>query len=566
MTARMTTGMTTTGSGTTVTSDGWTARMRRWAPHAARTRIIGWVLLLVLLALAVLTLVTWRLMLRATDERMDITLNAEVYEFSTIVESGIDPETRAPFASVEDVLETVITYNLARPNEKFLGYVEGEYRFQSRIEAPVLLSEDRDFTELVGTVTEPTSGRYASAAGEVRYIAVPVTLAGDPRSAVAVVAYFADQERGAAHDTARLMLAVGGLTTLLAAGGAWVVAGRILRPVRDVAATAQGITETDLSRRISVEGRPADELTDLALSVNGMLDRLESGVAGQRRFLDDAGHELRTPITIVRGHLDVLDPADQADVRETVALVDDELDRMNRIVSDLLLLARAEQPEFVRPQPVDVAALTAVVFDKVRQLGDRTWVLETSARADALLDPQRVTQALVALADNAVRYTQPGDRIALGSQLTGGELRLWVTDAGPGIPAEERRRVFERFARGSAGARRSDGAGLGLSIVQAIALAHGGRAALDSMPGHGTTVTLVLPARLVAPDGHTGGSHALPPAQPTPAERAPADLASADPAPGEGRSAGPTAADSAARPGPTAVGAPVALLPRGGRP
>ena len=187
---------------------------------------------------------------------------------------------------------------------------------------------------------------------------------------------------------------VGGLTTLLAAGGAWVVAGRILRPVRDVAVTAQGITETDLSRRISVDGRPADELTDLALSVNAMLDRRESGVAGQRRFLDDAGHELRTPITIVRGHLDVLDPGDPADVRETVALVDDELDRMNRIVSDLLLLARAEQPEFVRPQPVDVAALTTVVFDNVRRLGDRDWVLETSARADALLDPQRVTQAL----------------------------------------------------------------------------------------------------------------------------------------------------------------------------
>ena len=137
----------------------------RWTPHAACTRIIGWVLLLVLLALAVVTLVTWRLLLRATDERMDITLGAEVYEFSTVVESGIDPQTRAPFISVTGVLETVITYDLARPNEKFLGYVEGEYRFQSRIEAPVLLSEDREFTELVGTVSETTAGRYDSEAG-----------------------------------------------------------------------------------------------------------------------------------------------------------------------------------------------------------------------------------------------------------------------------------------------------------------------------------------------------------------------------------------------------------------
>jgi signal transduction histidine kinase len=231
-----------------------------------------------------------------------------------------------------------------------------------------------------------------------------------------------------------------------------------------------------------------------------MLDRLEAGAAAQRRFLDDAGHELRTPITIVRGHLEVLDPTDQVDVRDTVALVDDELDRMNRIVSDLLLLARAEQPRFVRSQPVDVEALTGEVFDKVRRLGDRRWVLDTSARVDAVLDPQRVTQALVALADNAVRYTAPGDRISLGSQLSGGDLRFWISDTGPGVPVEDQARVFERFARGAAGAARSDGAGLGLSIVQAIAQAHDGSAVLDSVPGRGTTVTLVLPAHLAPPD------------------------------------------------------------------
>jgi two-component system, OmpR family, sensor kinase len=505
MTMTTTTTMTTAPRTTTMmttmtTAEPGSRRRRGWRPRAARTRIIGWVLLLVLVALGVLAFVTWRLLLRETDERMDLTLDAEVFEFRQIVESGNDPRTGEPFASVDDVLETVITYNLARPNEKFLGYVDGEYRFQSRIEAPVLLSEDPAFTRLVGSVEQTVRGQYESGAGEVRYLAVPVTLAGDPRSGVAVVAYFADQERDSAHHTARLMLGVGALTILLAAAGAWVVAGRVLRPVRDVAETAQGITERDLSGRIPVDGRPDDELTDLAVSVNAMLDRLESGAAAQRRFLDDAGHELRTPITIVRGHLEVLDPTDQIDVRDTVALVDDELDRMNRIVSDLLLLARAEQPQFVRPQPVDVEALTAAVFDTIRPLGDREWVLETSARMDAVLDPQRVTQALVALADNAVRYTAAGDRISLGSQLSGGELRFWVSDTGPGVPPEDQARVFERFARGAAGARRSDGAGLGLSIVQAIAQAHGGSAVLDSVPGRGTTVTVVLPAHVAPPE------------------------------------------------------------------
>ncbi|SDN44956.1 Signal transduction histidine kinase [Geodermatophilus siccatus] len=486
----------TTMAGTTTDAG---ARRRSRAPRAVRTRIIGWVLLLVLLALGIVTFVTWRLLIAATDERIDITLEAEIEEFRRILEGDVDPRTGEPFGSVEDVLQTLITYNLARPNEKFLGYVDGRYRYQSRIEAPVLLSRDDAFTREVGAVRDPTWGRYGSGAGEVRYLAVPVSLDGDPSRGVAVVAYFADQERQAADDAARLMLVVGAVTLLLAAGGAWVVAGRVLRPVRDVAATAHGITETDLSRRIPVDGRPPDELTDLAAAVNEMLDRLEAGSAAQRRFLDDAGHELRTPITIVRGHLEVLDPADPADVRETVALVDDELDRMNRIVSDLLLLARAEQPQFVRPQPVDVAALTAEVFDKVRRLGDRNWVLETAADVDAELDTQRVTQALVALADNAVRYTVPGDRISLGSQLSGGELRFWVSDTGPGVPEEEQARVFERFARGASGARRSDGAGLGLSVVRAIAVAHGGRAVLDSVPGRGTTVSLVLPARLAPP-------------------------------------------------------------------
>ena len=504
-------------------TDARTGTRRRWVPRAARTRIIGWVLLLVLLALAVVTFVTWRLLIRTIDERMEITLRSEVGEFRTIVESGVNPETGEPFENVDDVVRTLITYNLARPNEKFLGYVEGEYRFQSRLQADIVLGEDPAFARLAGSVDETTSGRYDSGAGEVHYLAIPVALDGDPRDAVAVVAYFADQERDAAHETARLMLLVGGVTVLLAAAGAWVVAGRILRPVRDVADPAQGITETDLSGRIPVDDTARDELADLARSVNAMLDRVESGAAAQRRFLDDAGHELRTPITIVRGHLEVLDPADPSDVRGTVALVDDELGRMNRIVSDLLLLARSEQPQFLTAHPVDVDALTADVFDKVRKLGDRGWALESAARVDVVLDPQRVTQALVALADNAVHYTAEGDRIGVGSALQAGELRFWVADTGPGIPEEERERVLERFARGSAGVRRSDGAGLGLSIVQAIARAHGGRVRIESIVGRGTTVSLLLPARVAGPEWDADATPDLPDdaAPPVRAETAP---------------------------------------------
>jgi signal transduction histidine kinase len=471
---------------------GW----RRLLPSAARTRIIGWVLLLVLMALAAVTLVTWRLLIQETDQRIGEALRIEVDEFAELTATGISPRTGLPFRTVDEVIGEAIAYNVVRPNEKFLGYVDGGYRTQSRQEpgAPEVLAGDAAFAALVATVDTPRTGHYESpAAGDVRYLAIPVTLQGDPARGVIVAAYLADAERASADTAARLMLVVGGVTVLGAAAAAWLVAGRILRPLRDVAATARTITDTDLSGRIPDAGE-RDELGDLARTVNAMLDRVESGVAAQRRFVDDAGHELRTPITIVRGHLEVLDPTDPDDVRATVALVDDELGRMNRMVSDLLLLARSEQPSFLHVEPVDVAELTADVVEKVERLGDRDWVLETAARVDARLDPQRVTQAVVALADNACRHTRPGDRIGLGSQLTGGRLRFWVSDAGAGVAAEERARIFERFARGSTAVPRSEGAGLGLSIVRAIAVAHGGTVLLDSVPGRGATFTLEIPA------------------------------------------------------------------------
>ena len=273
-----------------------------------------------------------------------------------------------PFASVDEVIREAIAYNVARPNEKFLGYVDGQYRAQSRpqVDGRATLAGDADFSDRVASITDPARGTYRHPQlGEIVYAAVPVTLTGDPARGVIVAAYLADAERRDADEAARLMLIVGAVTLLGAVGAAWLVAGRILRPLRDITETARTITETDLSQRIPRRGGDGDELGDLVATVNGMLDRVETGVAAQRRFVDDAGHELRTPITIIRGHLEVLDPTDPADVTSTVALVDNELERMNRMVSDLLLLAQSEQPAFLRPEPVDVAALTTDTFDKV---------------------------------------------------------------------------------------------------------------------------------------------------------------------------------------------------------
>ena len=166
---------------------------------------------------------------------------------------------------------------------------------------------------------------------------------------------------------------------------------------------------------------------------------------------------------------------------------------MNRMVSELLLLAQSEQPAFLRPELVDIRALTTDTFDKVALLGDRDFVVEAVADVHAVLDPQRITQALVALADNACRYTDSGGRITLGSRVEQGWLRFWITDSGPGVSDDDRQRIFQRFARGGAASRRSEGAGLGLAIVHAIAVAHGGDVLLDSTPGHGATFSVALP-------------------------------------------------------------------------
>jgi signal transduction histidine kinase len=202
----------------------------------------------------------------------------------------------------------------------------------------------------------------------------------------------------------------------------------------------------------------------------------------------DVSHELRTPITIIGGHLETMgdDPAER---RENIEIVSDELDRMSRLVDDLLILARSARPDFLRVEPLDLDLLTEDLFAKARQLGNREWRLDAVAVGLVQADRQRLTQAMMNLADNAVRHTKEGDRIALGSAVEGDLVRMWVRDSGPGIAQEDQRRIFERFAGGGNRGR----AGLGLAIVRAIAEAHGGHVELDSALGVGAAFTIVIP-------------------------------------------------------------------------
>nr|WP_232523723.1 HAMP domain-containing sensor histidine kinase [Nocardioides sp. MAH-18] len=278
------------------------------------------------------------------------------------------------------------------------------------------------------------------------------------------------------------------LVLLLVTAAAFWLSGRLLAPLRTLRETADDITETDLSQRLPVTGN--DDITALTRTFNGMLDRLEAAFVGQRQFLDDAGHELKTPLTVLRGHLELLDPDNPDDVAETRLLLLDEIDRMARLVGDLILLAKSDRPDFLRPRQVDVGALTADVVAKARGLGDREWIVDAVADAEVEADEQRLTQALLQLADNAVKHTAPGDPVAIGSATTGADVRIWVRDTGPGVPAADRQLIFERFGR-SAVPPGDEGFGLGLSIVGAIVRAHGGTVAVeDARPGARFVLTL----------------------------------------------------------------------------
>jgi signal transduction histidine kinase len=218
---------------------------------------------------------------------------------------------------------------------------------------------------------------------------------------------------------------------------------------------------------------------------------------GQRRFVQDASHELRTPITIAMGHADLLareirDP----ELAEDAGIVVDELLRLRRLADRLLLLASSADPDFLTTSPTEVHPLLAEARARWAP-SERRFVVERGNAAVALADPERLGTALDALIENAVKQTEPGDEIRLGARREGGRVAVWVADSGPGIAPEQLEAIFDRFARLDVGRSRDrGGVGLGLAIVKAIAEAHGGSVRVRSALGRGSVFEVLLPAPL----------------------------------------------------------------------
>lgn len=297
-----------------------------------------------------------------------------------------------------------------------------------------------------------------------------------------------------------------GALFLVSLGTGWWLSGRALRPVRRITATAQEISATDLSRRIALDG-PRDELRNLADTVDDMLGRLESAFVSQRQLVDDASHELRNPLAVIQANVDAVlahDDTTPDDRAQATAIVSRAIQRMTRLVEDLLASARRSSPAFVDAD-VDLAAIAGEAAEEYQLLAaDRELhvVRRLSPGPTAAGDASALRRAVDNLLSNAVRLARGGSELVLAVGSRNGWAWIAVRDEGPGIAAEDADRVFDRFFRSgqrqspatvpSTGQRR---AGLGLAIVRQIAESHGGTVALHSEVGVGSTFILWLPER-----------------------------------------------------------------------
>jgi two-component system OmpR family sensor kinase len=329
-------------------------------------------------------------------------------------------------------------------------------------------------------------------AGTLRLLTRPIVRSGRTVATLSVGETLASVRR-AQQGVINALLLAGSLTLAAAILLGAALAARIVQPLRRMARTAARVDAGDLAPRIHAQG-PPDEIHVLADAFDHMLDRLEDAFARQRGFVADASHELRTPLTVIRGQLEVLSrqaAPSAEEVRRTERIARTELVRMERLVDDLLLLARADEGALVHAQDIELEPFVHHFFESLTTTADRRFELTGEAEGTLYADPDRVAQALHNLARNAIQHTTEGGLVRLRVTTEKKHVELAIEDDGPGIPQSERTRVFDRFHR--AEARRRSGSGLGLSIVRAIADAHHGSVTASDSPEGGARVSIVLP-------------------------------------------------------------------------
>ena len=340
------------------------------------------------------------------------------------------------------------------------------------------------------TVTTPSGG--------VLLLASPMREQGRAVGSV-VVAYDLnsleqDQERVLVLVSVEAVIAL-----LVAVAGTYLLLRRLLGTIGTITSTARTISEGDLDLRLGDQGSD-DEVGELAATFDDMLDRIDEVMEVQRRLLSDVSHQLKTPLTVMRGHIEVLRMTgvdDAAEVDRTLGTVLSEIEHLRVLTEDLLFLGRSLEPGFLELVPIDLRLFLADVVSATSVLAARQVSLGAVPDVVIEIDETKMRGALLNLVDTAVKATVDGDRIEVSASLRhpGGELVLTVGDSGPGVPANGRARVLERFGRPRSEIR--EGSGLGLAIVGTVAESHGGHVELGDAPLGGLAASIVLPATAV---------------------------------------------------------------------
>lgn len=403
--------------------------------------------------------------------------------------------------------------------------IADELGSEGGLQAPATPGEIVQVSELDGRIltTSPDAGpaplldpaqRQEALRGEVSFTTtangdrsrVLATTAVIPGGRVLVVVGTGTDVSDAAVERAESALLLGGPpAALLAGAGAWVLAGAMLRPVERMRRQAAEISDQDLGRRLAVPST-RDEIAALGTTMNALLARLQEAIARERGFVADAGHELRTPLAILRTELELAARPGRSreDLVDAVTLAGQETDRLIRLAEDLLLLARADNHQaFLRPTPMSLPDLLEAAARGAGALAtDRaiTIAVHAPSELDMTADPDRLRQAVDNLLDNATRHAPAGSIIDVtASEPRLGRVAVEVADRGSGFPPDFLPHAFERFHRAEAArARDSGGTGLGLSIVRAIARAHGGDAVAATRHGGGAVVTIELPTQVAS--------------------------------------------------------------------
>ncbi len=496
---------------------------RRLLPGGLRWRLAGWVTLVTLLCTGAAFVAVYRGTGTQLRHQTDQEIEGDAREFAhnlalarartntQLFQAASRYVRDQPFSASSTLLFALIPGRVPATNTPELfghpppddGETAAQQGQENRISAQLISVGDGHTTLSLPDV------------GNLRLLKRPVLVPGGLRATIGVGEPLAAVGR-AQRGVARAFILAGVLALAGALLGAYLIGSRVSRPLRRMAAVAAKVDAGDLAPRIHDVGADSEEVDVLADAFNRMLDRLTAAFASQREFVADASHELRTPLTVIRGQLEVLasqrNPSGE-EVRRVERLVGAEIARINRLVDDLLLLAKTEQTQFLRPAPIDLEAYVSELWDGVSLTARRRFELELLARGTLRADPDRLAQALRNLLGNAIEHTAPEQGLVRMrvEGAAGGRVRFTVEDDGPGIPSDQRERIFDRFHRtDEARDRASGGTGLGLAIVRAITEAHGGAVRAGESPEGGARIELELPgfaARSAAPSAVPSPAH-----------------------------------------------------------